>query len=361
MNGIEFSSSLTIVVQICVIELLRAWGIEPAAVCGHSAGEIPASYAAGILSFRDALACAFYRGCALTTEPSDKVKIQGAMIAVGMSEAEALVELEPYKGKVVIAALNSPTSLTLSGDEPQVVTLKNSLDERKIFVRRLAVERAYHSHHMAPYGPELTRLLDDVKPHPATCRMFSSVTARPAEWQKMNGAYYTANLVSAVRYVDALTGILINEEEEQAIDVLIEIGPHPALKGPSRQTTQALKLDIPYLATITRGSDDFEGLLACVGQLYAMGYPVDLEAVNSGIFLGSDGSVCKPQPATPLLFQAILGTTTSTGLRRDWSRAIAAASTVTRSLVHRFLDILRSILNGVNSFVLVRFLGSLIT
>ncbi|KAH6672349.1 putative lovastatin nonaketide synthase [Halenospora varia] len=293
VNGIEFSSSLATSIQLAVVDLLRAWGIEPSAVCGHSAGEIPASYAAGILSFKDALACAFYRGTALSGEPADKIQIPGAMIAVGMTEAEAIIELEPYTGKICIAAVNSPTSLTLSGDEPEVVELKEKLEAKKVFVRRLAVERAYHSHHIAPYGPELTRLSRNVQSRPGNCRMFSSVTARLADWTKMNGAYYTSNLVSQVRYVDALTGILIDESEEQNVDVLIEVGPHPALKGPSRQTIQSLKLDIPYLGTIARGVPDFEGLLATAGQLFAMGYPVDLEAVNSNLYLGADGSVCK--------------------------------------------------------------------
>nr|AKL78824.1 GLPKS3 [Glarea lozoyensis] len=293
VNGIEFSSSLATAIQLSTIDLLRAWGVEPAAVCGHSAGEIPASYAAGILSFKDALACAYYRGCALSGEPEDKVQIPGAMVAVGMTESEAIVELEKYGGAVKIAAVNSPTSLTLSGDEPQVVELQKSLEDRKVFARRLAVERAYHSHHIAPYAPELTRLSRNVRPRPATCRMFSSVTARIAEWQKMTGAYYALNLVNQVRFSDALTGILIDENEEQNVDVLIEIGAHPALKGPSRQTIQALKLDVPYLATIARGANDFEGMLATVGQLYAMGYPVDLEAVNSDLFLGSDGAVVR--------------------------------------------------------------------
>ncbi|KAG9238221.1 putative lovastatin nonaketide synthase [Amylocarpus encephaloides] len=293
VNGIEFSSSLSTAIQLSTVDLLRHWGIEPVAVCGHSAGEIPASYAAGILSFEDALACAYYRGCALSTEPKDKIQIPGAMIAVGMTEAECIVELEPYTGKICIAAVNSPTSLTLSGDEPEVVELLKALEARKVFVRRLAVERAYHSHHIAPYGPELTRLSRKVRPHPATCRMFSSVSARLAEWQKMDGSYYTSNLVKQVRFSDALTGICLDENEQQNVDVLIEIGAHPALKGPSRQTTQALKLEIPYLGTIARGAQDFEGVLATVGQLYAMGYPVDLEAVNSDLFMGTDRSVVK--------------------------------------------------------------------
>ena len=291
VNGTAFSSPLCTAVQMAVVDLLKEWGIEPSATVGHSAGEIPAAYAAGILSFDDAIACGYYRGYSLSLDVEGKSKIRGAMIAVGMSEAEALVELEPYKGKVVIGAVNSPSSLTLSGDEPEILELKESMEKRKIFVRQLQVERAFHSHHIVPYAATLSNLVQNIKPHPATCRMFSSVTARLGEAAKMGGEYFTENLVGQVRYADALTGTLLDETEEQNVDVLVEIGPHPALKGPSRQTIQSLKLDVPYVATLTRGVPDFEALLACAGQLFALGYPVDLEAVNSNLFIGASGSV----------------------------------------------------------------------
>ena len=119
--------------------------------------------------------------------------------------------------------------------------------------------------------------------------MFPSVTARVAEDSKMDGEYFTANLVGQARFSDALTGILLDENEEQNLDVLVEVGPHPALKGPSRQTIQALKLEIPYLPTLARGENAHQALIACAGQLFAHGYPVDLNAVNSNFVHGVEG------------------------------------------------------------------------
>lgn len=292
VNHLEYASALSPSLQICLVELLKAWGITPSAVCGHSAGEIAASYAAGIISFEDAIACAWYRGTAFNNYiPPDRVQIPGAMIAVGMSEVDVNIELEKYTGKLCIAAINSPSSLTISGDMPECLELKKSLEDRKIFVRRLQIPQAYHSHHMVPHAPELLRLTKHVKGRPQTCRMFSSVTGRLANGAEMGGKYFCDNLVSAVRFSDALTGTVLNEEEELNVDVLVEIGAHPTLKGPSRQNLQLLKLDLPYIGTITREQPDFKCLLECVGQLYALGYPVDLEAVNSNLFLDSEESV----------------------------------------------------------------------
>ncbi|KAK5100974.1 hypothetical protein LTS08_004580 [Lithohypha guttulata] len=301
VNQLAFASALSPSLQICLVELLKAWGISPSAVCGHSAGEIAASYAAGIISFEDAIACAWYRGTAFNNfTPPDRVKIPGAMIAVGMSEADANIELEKYTGKLCVAAINSPSSLTISGDMPECLELKKSLEDRKIFVRRLQIPQAYHSHHMVPHAPELLRLTKHVKGRPQTCRMFSSVTGRLANGAEMGGKYFCDNLVSAVRFSDALTGTVLNEEEELNVDVLVEIGAHPALKGPSRQTLQLLKIDLPYIGTITRDQPDFKCLLECVGQLYALGYPVDLEAVNSNLFLDIDDTIQRAPVGKPI-------------------------------------------------------------
>lgn len=292
VNHLAYASALSPSLQICLVELLKAWGITPSAVCGHSAGEIAASYAAGIISFEDAIACAWYRGTAFNNyDPPDRVKVPGAMIAVGMSEAEAAAELEKYQGKLCIAAVNSPSSLTISGDMPECLELKKTLEDRKVFVRRLAIPQAYHSHHMIPHAPELLRLTKHVKGHEQTCRMFSSVTGRLAKGTEMGGKYFCDNLVSPVRFSDALTGTVLDEAEELNVDVLVEIGAHPALKGPSRQILQSLKLDLPYIGTLSREKLDFTCLLECAGQLYALGYPVDLEAVNSNLHLDNLGVV----------------------------------------------------------------------
>ena len=285
-----FSQPLCTAIQLALVDLLAEWGIEPSVTVGHSAGEMGAAYAAGILSFDDAIIAGYYRGLTLGMEVENAVKVPGSMLAVQMTETEAIAELKPYKGRIMLAAANSPTSLTLSGDLPAILELKESLSKRNIFARQLQVDKAYHSHHIAPFGPVLERLLSQIRPRAPKCQMSSSVTARNAEPSKMKAAYWVSNLTGQVRFADALTNLLLNDNEEQNVDMLVEIGPHPALRGPAKEIMKSLKLDIPYIASLSRGVPDFGSLLSCAGQLFALGYPVDLAAANGNLFVNPHGS-----------------------------------------------------------------------
>lgn len=287
-----YSQTICTALQLAIIDLLECWGIKASAVVGHSSGEMGASYAAGILSFENALIAAYYRGRYMSESNEDGVP--GGMMAVGLPESECLEELKPYAGRLNIAAVNSPSTMTVSGDEDAILELKDKLTERKIFVRQLIVKQAFHSHHMFPLAPAYENALKankGFKTQEAKCRMFSSVTARLADPENMNASYWASNMVQAVRFSDALTGILLDEQDDQNVDILVEIGPHPALKGPSRQTTKALKLDLPYVASLTRGVPDFEGLLSMAGTLFSLGYPVDLVAANQNLSQDIDGSL----------------------------------------------------------------------
>ncbi|KAF7549858.1 hypothetical protein G7Z17_g6123 [Cylindrodendrum hubeiense] len=287
-----YSQTICTALQLAIIDLLECWGIKPNAVVGHSSGEMGASYAAGILSFENALIAAYYRGRYMSASNEDGVP--GGMMAVGLPENECLEELKPYAGRLNIAAVNSPSTMTVSGDEDAILELKEKLTERKVFVRQLIVKQAFHSHHMFPLAPAYENALKankGFKTQEPKCRMFSSVTARLADPENMNASYWASNMVQAVRFSDALTGILLDEQDDQNVDILVEIGPHPALKGPSRQTTKALKLDLPYVASLTRGVPDFEGLLSMAGTLFSLGYPVDLVAANQNLSRDTDGSL----------------------------------------------------------------------
>ena len=286
-----FSQPLCTAIQIALVDMLEEWGIKPSVTVGHSAGEMGAAYAAGILTFDDAIVAAFYRGLTLSMKVEDSVKVAGSMMAVQMTEAEATTELAQYEGQIVIAAVNSPTSLTLSGDKPAIMELCETLKKRNVFARVLQIDRAYHSHHIAPFGPVLNDFLQKLSPRAGRCKMSSSVTARQAEPSKMKGPYWVANLTGQVKFADALTNLLLSDEEEINVDILLELGPHPALKGPVKEVMKSLRLDIPYVPSLARGVPDFYSLLACAGQLFALGYPVDLPAVNSNLFLDYRGSV----------------------------------------------------------------------
>jgi acyl transferase domain-containing protein/NADPH:quinone reductase-like Zn-dependent oxidoreductase/NAD(P)-dependent dehydrogenase (short-subunit alcohol dehydrogenase family)/aryl carrier-like protein len=296
-----YSQTICTALQLAIVDLMAAWGIKPSAVVGHSSGEMGAAYAAGILSFESALIAAYYRGRYMSAPRDDGVS--GGMMAVGLPENKCLEELRPYVGRLTIAAVNSPSTMTVSGDEDAILELKEKLTEKKVFVRQLIVKQAFHSHHMFPLAPAYENALktcSQFKTQPATCRMYSSVTSRLADHENMGAAYWAANMVQAVRFSDALTGIVLDDQDDQNVDVLIEIGPHPALKGPARQTLQSLKLDIPYVASLTRGVPDFECLLNLAGNLFSLGYPVDIVAANQNLSYAADGSLVKTETGTKL-------------------------------------------------------------
>ena len=121
----RFSQPICAALQLAIVRLLETWGIEPSAVVGHSSGEIVAAYAAGILSFDNTIICAYYRGLYMSTGlSSTTTSPRGAMMAVGLTENEGRAELNAYEGRIDLAAINSPSSLTFSGDEDAITGRK---------------------------------------------------------------------------------------------------------------------------------------------------------------------------------------------------------------------------------------------
>ncbi|QGA16531.1 hypothetical protein EYB26_004198 [Talaromyces marneffei] len=292
----RYSQPLCTALQLALLEVLSAWGISPHAVVGHSSGEIAAAYAAGVLSFENAITCAYYRGLYMSKGLKAVGAVTGAMLAVGLTEREGRAEIAPYQGRIDLAAINSPSNITLSGDEDAILELKGKLDERQIFSRKLQVEQAFHSHHMLPLSSgfeQALSLLPAFKSHPPRHKFISSVTGRHASTETMCGSYWARNMTGVVRFAEAVTETLLDDNDEQDVDIFVEIGPHPALKGPVGQILKAMKIDVPYIPSLSRNVPAFESLLSMAGQLFQAGYPVDLRAVNSTLSYVSDGEVCK--------------------------------------------------------------------
>ncbi|KAK0669442.1 putative polyketide synthase [Cercophora samala] len=282
-----FSQPVCTAIQIALVDLLSGWEVRPSAVCGHSSGEIAAAYAAGILSLEAAIVTAYYRGLYMSTGLDAPDSIPGAMMAMGLSAAEAKAELAAYTGRLTIAAINSPSSVTASGDLDAITKLKEQLLARRVFARQLKVEQAFHSHHMAPMASRYQAALESselVRPQKptATARMFSSVTARViSESSSLGPGYWAANMVQPVRFSDALVGAVLDEDEQPTVDILLEVGPHPVLKAPAKEVLKLLGLDkTPYLATLSRDRPAYESLLSTAGELFTLGYPVNLSSIN---------------------------------------------------------------------------------
>lgn len=270
-------------VQILLVDLLSLADIHFDAVVGHSSGEIAAAYAAGFLSARDAMLIAYFRGVYVSRAASPNgAHIRGSMLAAGtsMEDAEELCSDEVYAGRLSIAACNSSSSVTISGDTDAIEELEILLEDEKKFHRRLRVDTAYHSRHMdqcyAPYVEALRRSgVQALKPsnrHESRhCQWYSSVydcAIDLGEGMKLNDKYWAENMTRPVLFSQALKKALLSTGDK-GLGVALEIGPHPALQGPAQQTIQeSLGKRIPYQSTLVRGKDSISEFANCLGFLW---------------------------------------------------------------------------------------------
>ena len=155
----QIAQPANFVVQYGLTKMLAARGITPAAILGHSVGEVTAACVSGVLSLEDALTVSYHR-----SRIQKKAAGQGGMLAVGLPMAEAQELLMGYEGSASVAAVNSPNSVTLAGEVEVLEALSALLEEREVFNRMLDVEVPYHSHYMDPLKPETMECLADLNP-----------------------------------------------------------------------------------------------------------------------------------------------------------------------------------------------------
>ncbi|PVH77199.1 putative polyketide synthase [Cadophora sp. DSE1049] len=321
INLALYSQTMCSAVQIAMVDLLRSWKIKPASVTGHSSGEIAAAYTMGALSMEDAMAAAYYRGLAShNMQKSRRENGEGAMMAVGMSQTEVEPLLKDLKeGVAVVACVNSPTSVTISGDEAAINELLAILHERKLFARKLAVEVAYHSPHMDFVADEYRASLTKLSPKQQLAadgadengvEFFSSVFGARASASSLGPEYWVQNMLGQVKFADALRLLCLETTEPSArgkgrarkkrvgaatkvtVDILIEIGPHSALAGPIKQILRhdpKLNAASPFYASaLVRKTNSVTSTLSLAASLLTSGYPIDVAAINRPRDVGID-------------------------------------------------------------------------
>ncbi|KAI0097723.1 putative polyketide synthase [Nemania sp. FL0031] len=287
------SQPLCTAIQILLVELLRLGGVRLEAVVGHSSGEIAAAYAAGFIGARDAMLISYYRGLHLekACSPSGP-DVKGAMIAAGMSldDAMELCDDKVFKGRIVVAAINSPSSVTISGDQDAIGELEQILQDEGRFYRSLQVEKAYHSPHMLPcfnqYVASLRRCeLKVAQPNTGESAWFSSMNGKQIEIASNAGlgdVYWAENLTNPVQYSKAVGAALTT----RPCDIVIEIGPHPALKHATNSVIQnAIGKELPYRGSLMRGKNAVAAMSSTFAFIWSyLGPPsVDIDVYERGL------------------------------------------------------------------------------
>ena len=307
----EYSQPLTTCLQLALVDLLKSFSIVPSVVLGHSSGEIAAAYAAGALSHFSAVKVAYHRGSLSSSVASKETNM--TMMAVGLPKEDALPylhRLETLDGalKVSIGCVNSPNSVTLTGDVIQLTTLGQWFKEDSIFARRLRVPIAYHSSFMKSIANDYSMAMGRLESGQRSgfIPMISSVTRDIITPASLSTAdYWVDNLTSTVEFEGAFSKLLAQSNKKPSkqlgrniprhlrISHVLEIGPHNALQGPVRESLRAFSgIQKPtYVPTLIRNLDASIALLEAVGTLYCAGYPIDISLAN-----GVEGSA-RPSPS----------------------------------------------------------------
>jgi NADPH:quinone reductase-like Zn-dependent oxidoreductase/malonyl CoA-acyl carrier protein transacylase len=208
------------------------------------------------------------------------------MMAVGGSKEDVYPLIAQLKTKDIrIACFNSPSSLTISGDESAINELQTLIEEKQMFNRKLQVDVAYHSHHMKLVAKEYQDSLQSLEPpKPTGVKFHSSLLGHLVDGSELQPSYWVDNLTQAVRFSEALTDMCAPAHGfKTGVNMIVEIGPHSALAGPVKQILKSCgpnAMKIPYAPALVRKRDAVETALELAGALFVKGATLDLGAVN---------------------------------------------------------------------------------
>ncbi|MGC0421377.1 SDR family NAD(P)-dependent oxidoreductase [Embleya sp. AB8] len=250
-------------VMTSLAHLWQHHGIRPDAVIGHSQGEIAAAYTAGALTLDDAA-----RIVALRSQTLTGIAGHGGMTSIPLP-AEATRELiQPWAGRIHIAAHNGPNSTVVSGDATALDELQQHADSHTIHARRIAVDYASHSHHVEPLRNELLTQLAPITPQPAKIPFHSTVTTLPIEdtTTTLNAEYWYDNLRNPV-----LLQPTIERLAREHHHIYVESSPHPVLTHAITDTTQAAH--IHAVETLRRNQGTHHRFTAGLAALHVLGVP----------------------------------------------------------------------------------------
>lgn len=272
IHNSEISQVLSCALQVGLVDFLYSIGVTFACVLGHSSGEIGAAYAAGRIRQRDAILVSYYRGkYAHLAEGNNGVK--GGMAACGMSKARAeeFCSSTHYKGRLVLAASNSPGLVTISGDLEAVQQAIVDLKSDGIFVRQLKVDTAYHSFHMRRVVREYSKSL-------LSCGIETSLVGNGTRWistlsskelsasDRLEIEYWGDNMLNPVLFHEAVNVAMQNHGR---FDCVVEVGPHPALKSPLKEVFRDFQHGNLYTGILDRTKEDRVALAEFLGFMWA--------------------------------------------------------------------------------------------
>ncbi|ELS56139.1 putative Polyketide synthase [Streptomyces viridochromogenes Tue57] len=267
---VDGAQTMIFAMQLGLAALWRSRGVEPAAVIGHSVGEIAAAVTAGALTVTDGarLIC---RRSLLLREAAGR----GAMAMVSLPFDEAAERLAGNDA-VVAAIASSTTSTVISGDPGEVEKVVGRWTDEGLVVRRVASDVAFHSPHMDPLLDRLRAAADELSPSAPHTPLYTTALADPRATVTADGAYWAANLRNPVRLAAAITAAA-----EDGHRAFVELSPHPVVAHSIHETLAERGVEDVFVGpTLRRNQPEARTFRAAVGAAHCHGVSVDWSALQ---------------------------------------------------------------------------------
>jgi len=269
MERTELAQPANFALQVALTRLWASYGIRPSAVVGHSVGEVVSAYVAGVYTLEEAVRVSYHRSRLQQTAAG-----KGAMLAVGLPEEEAEVLIAGVAG-ISIAAVNSFSAVTLSGDREPLEALAATLEKREIFNKFLRVEVAYHSPQMDPLREELLQCLGDLAPKPAQMPLYSTAYGKIVPVEDWGAEYWWHNVRNAVHFAAAMQAMF-----DDGCSTFLEVGPHPVLGNSIKECAAHLERKVRCFTSLRRKEPERQRMLLTLGELYCAGCNPDWNTIS---------------------------------------------------------------------------------
>ncbi|MFY1616142.1 thioester reductase domain-containing protein [Micromonospora sp. WMMD736] len=283
LDDTRYTQPALFAVEYALAQMWLSWGLRPAAVAGHSVGELVAACVAGVLDLPAAATLVAARARLMAELPAG-----GAMAAAGCAEEVAVAAIDGYADTVAVAAVNGPADVTISGHAAHLATVLERLATDGVRTRRLAVSHAFHSPLIRPMLEPFRSVLAGLSFGPPRIPLASNVTGRLFGDDDLGPDYWLRHAAGAVRFRDGVRAL-----HDAGVRTFVELGPAPVLTALAARSL-AGEPDCAFVPTLRRGGEDLREVLGAVGTVSLRGARPDWRAFHEG-----EDVRAVPLPTTP--------------------------------------------------------------
>ncbi|MBY0277005.1 acyltransferase domain-containing protein, partial [Candidatus Binatia bacterium] len=251
--------------QVALAALWRSWGVEPAALIGHSLGEVSAAHVAGALSLDEAARLVAQRGRLMQQATG-----LGRMVAIELPAERLHERVDALAARLSIAAVNDFAATVVSGDTSPLEELVAELEAAGIVCRWLKVDYAFHSPQMEPYARCLSDHLAGLEPARCAIPMISTVTGLALEGRDLGATYWAQNMREPVRFADAIAAA-----SGAGCNAFVELSGHPVLAPSIAAVLRHLGTEPCTIVPSLKRDHDEGVLIDALAALYVAGCTPD--------------------------------------------------------------------------------------